>query len=612
MSKKAQGKAVFEGMTERLKDADLNTFFIFAAILLVLIVGVYALFSPDAQNARLGNPACGNIVIATDGPSLAANVSASLSEARFFLVVNPLSKKLLESIRNPYRGPQPNPQIAYLIAGKGEEAVIVGDIDQQSYNILMQFGIRVFGGYQGQARKSISLYRQARIGQSPQPTDTVTQVPVTPQGAQQANVPQTAAQQAGWGMNQPYCPVPARMQANGMQGNGMQGGRVGAGFGMTDIPNMGMAYPLCPVPNGMQMNTMQGGMGAGFGMPDMNGMGMAQPVCPFPGAGLQANAMQGGTPAGFGMTDMTGMGVQDIYNKGVMDAMNMNNPGDLGTQVAFGWGQQPFVCPNCNWRINALRQGNNFPNCPNCRSPMALDMSSKNPIGKWWANNGQQAANMTQLRPQMNQMTNQPNFWQGPESTGFFLCPNCNWRMYSQQGANEFPKCPNCGQIMARGGAYSVNPNTWNNSAPAVLGGNGNSMNPGAMNQVAFAQNNTNYYNPANPPTTAIIPANTGAVAPVALQQAQTGQPLAPPIFRDAVMPHEYRGVCENCHVIRSDIPIQANALMPHPYRGVCSNCHQILGTPAGAQDPQQTTQYVPNNTATDPMATRVAIAGGQ
>lgn len=61
-----------------------------------------------------------------------------------------------------------------------------------------------------------------------------------------------------------------------------------------------------------------------------------------------------------------------------------------------------------------------------------------------------------------------------------------------------------------------------------------------------------------------------------------TQMAMAPPIFRDAVMPHEYRGVCENCHIVKADIPIQANAQMPHEYRGVCSNCHKILGTAAG------------------------------
>lgn len=70
-----------------------------------------------------------------------------------------------------------------------------------------------------------------------------------------------------------------------------------------------------------------------------------------------------------------------------------------------------------------------------------------------------------------------------------------------------------------------------------------------------------------------------GGFSTVALTQPAA----APPIFRDAVMPHQYRGVCENCHQVYPDIPIPANAQMPHEYRGVCSNCHTILGAKAGA-----------------------------
>lgn len=67
---------------------------------------------------------------------------------------------------------------------------------------------------------------------------------------------------------------------------------------------------------------------------------------------------------------------------------------------------------------------------------------------------------------------------------------------------------------------------------------------------------------------------------------AQAGAHAGPPIFRDALMPHQYRGVCENCHIVSPDIPIPANAAMRHEYRGVCSNCHTILGLTdnAGAQ----------------------------
>ncbi|MFC1736363.1 PDZ domain-containing protein [Candidatus Hydrogenedentota bacterium] len=67
-----------------------------------------------------------------------------------------------------------------------------------------------------------------------------------------------------------------------------------------------------------------------------------------------------------------------------------------------------------------------------------------------------------------------------------------------------------------------------------------------------------------------------------AFQNTTTG--LAPEIFRDAAMPHAYRGVCSNCHVIRPDIAIGSSAQMPHQYRGVCSNCHVIMGTRAGVK----------------------------
>lgn len=51
---------------------------------------------------------------------------------------------------------------------------------------------------------------------------------------------------------------------------------------------------------------------------------------------------------------------------------------------------------------------------------------------------------------------------------------------------------------------------------------------------------------------------------------------VAPIIYRDALMPHEFRGVCSSCHQIKPDVAITANAPMLHEYRGVCSNCHVI------------------------------------
>lgn len=486
-------KVSSEEFSAKIKRTDLNTYFIFGAIVLVLIVGMYAIFSPNTQDSKLGNPACGKIVIATDGPRLANNVSASLSGARFFLVVDPLSKKLLETVRNPYRNQQPNPQpdprVVYLIAGKGEEAVIVGSIDDQSYKMLMQYGIRVFGGYEGQARKVISLYRQAKISRT---------TPVAADAGQTQD-PQMGQAAAQVGFNQPGCVFTCPSCGGGMSGQAVGG--------------------ICPnCQNYVQQGGMQGMNNMGnqdafggnqqlFICPNCNWRKYAQkdptdeyPLCPNCGASMaQSGVAQGG------------MGMGQV-NSGMNNLRAVNGMGgNLGNanQVAFGWGEQSFICPNCNWRLKSKNQGNSFPNCPNCNSPMAKDINANNGW-QWWKEGAQTAANMTQLRPRMNQMTNQPNFWQGPESTKFFLCPNCNWRMYAQAGQNEYPKCPNCQQIMARTGAYPQNQDMQNNQAPG-----------------GFTD-------------------NAGFGTRVALQTPAA----APAITPDAAMVHPYRGVCSNCHQI--------------------------------------------------------------
>jgi len=83
--------------------------------------------------------------------------------------------------------------------------------------------------------------------------------------------------------------------------------------------------------------------------------------------------------------------------------------------------------------------------------------------------------------------------------------------------------------------------------------------------------------------TNVALPANCMA-CPTVTQCFPPGQTVAftqpvkaPPIFRDALMPHRFRGVCENCHIVKPDIAISSGAIPPHEYRGVCSNCHTIL-----------------------------------
>ena len=74
----------------------------------------------------------------------------------------------------------------------------------------------------------------------------------------------------------------------------------------------------------------------------------------------------------------------------------------------------------------------------------------------------------------------------------------------------------------------------------------GASYPPAAAGQQMMAGN---YY--GNNPNVAPYYPQPAVMQPVAaVQPAQSMTPQAPPIFRDAVMKHEYRGVCENCHKI--------------------------------------------------------------
>ncbi|MBF0330800.1 MAG: hypothetical protein HQL17_02600 [Candidatus Omnitrophica bacterium] len=114
------------------------------------------------------------------------------------------------------------------------------------------------------------------------------------------------------------------------------------------------------------------------------------------------------------------------------------------------------------------------------------------------------------------------------QNTGRLQCPHCNY-VYSDpnalaRGASQCPRCQNIIQMAAPGNGFTT----------------------------------------------------------VALPQPIKG---APPIFRDALMPHKFRGVCERCHQVNPDIAIPATTTQaPHTYRGVCSNCHMILGLQGGVK----------------------------
>lgn len=158
-----------KNMGAQCNKMDFNSFFIYGAIVLAVGAGFYALLSPSARNARLNNPADPKIMVAADGPSLRANVAPTLASARYFLMINPVSVKIVEAAKNPFLATQVvhGADVAYFVAGKGEEAVIAGDIGPQCYQVLSQYGIRAYGGYSGKVKDVVALYQDGRSSQAP-------------------------------------------------------------------------------------------------------------------------------------------------------------------------------------------------------------------------------------------------------------------------------------------------------------------------------------------------------------------------------------------------------------------------------------------------------------
>lgn len=139
-------------------------------------------------------------------------------------------------------------------------------------------------------------------------------------------------------------------------------------------------------------------------------------------------------------------------------------------QGVFGFEEQTFICPACNWRLKTVPKGNTYPNCPNCGLAMAKGMMNQEGP-EWWSqvNPWGWAVNTAPVQNSLNGKQWLSAFWQGPESRGFFICPQCNWRMYAQIDRGQFPRCPNCKAIMAGTGGF--NPNIQNAGLNTLEGG---------------------------------------------------------------------------------------------------------------------------------------------
>ncbi|MFT7636458.1 MAG: putative Fe-Mo cluster-binding NifX family protein [Candidatus Omnitrophota bacterium] len=150
--------ASIEELRHLFKTWDLTTFIMVASISLVLGLAFLFFYGPQKGSnpiARHSKP----VVIAANGPSLRSAVAPIMSQAKYYLLVDPDTFKLIEAVQNPYANTPTNPQqVAILVSGMGEEAVLAGSIAPQSQQILTQSGLGVHAGYTGPAKQAIRIY----------------------------------------------------------------------------------------------------------------------------------------------------------------------------------------------------------------------------------------------------------------------------------------------------------------------------------------------------------------------------------------------------------------------------------------------------------------------
>ncbi len=166
------------------------------------------------------------------------------------------------------------------------------------------------------------------------------------------------------------------------------------------------------------------------------------------------------------------------------------NKSNLSFFSQDGPGMDYFHCGNCETilpcPIDRFGAAGRYPDCPSCGMGMNLRKNRPNMRGYGYGRNFNTVG------------SNSPGALQG--SIGELICPDCSYTMPHQPGVPVYNvNCPRCNRAMTR-------------------------QRPARVPTKYYQINSSNSNQPANVP--------------------------APPITTNAPLPHEYRGVCSNCHKI--------------------------------------------------------------
>jgi predicted Fe-Mo cluster-binding NifX family protein len=110
-----------------------------------------------------------NICITSMGPNLESEIDPRFGRCQFFLFVDP-ETMAFEAVENPNLAAAGGAgiQSAQLVANKGVEALITGQVGPNAYTTLQAAGIKILTGASGKIREVMEKYKKGQISYSAQ------------------------------------------------------------------------------------------------------------------------------------------------------------------------------------------------------------------------------------------------------------------------------------------------------------------------------------------------------------------------------------------------------------------------------------------------------------
>ncbi|RLB80425.1 MAG: dinitrogenase iron-molybdenum cofactor biosynthesis protein [Deltaproteobacteria bacterium] len=182
------------------------------------------------------------IAISSTGPDLDSEVDPRFGRCQYFMIVDP-DDMSFEAVPNTNlsQGSGVGIQSAKVVADKGAEVVLTGNVGPKAYQTLSAAGLKIVTGVSGLIREAIQQYKNGQLQPSDQPNAQNHSGLQAHANPSQRSWPQQGPG-TGFGLGQD-------MRTGGSMGMG-RGMRCGCGMGMGRGMGRGLNAPLVAAPSG--------------------------------------------------------------------------------------------------------------------------------------------------------------------------------------------------------------------------------------------------------------------------------------------------------------------------------------------------------------------------